>query len=60
MRNPFYQLQPYSNELARKYLNFLYLSQFSSKYGGLSLTAEKQQEQMALVVVQSQNFYKNL
>ena len=36
----FYQLQPYSNELARKYLNFLYLSQFSSKYGGLSLTAE--------------------
>ena len=24
----FYQLQPYSNELARKYLNFLYLSQF--------------------------------
>ena len=36
----FYQLQPYSNELARKYLNFLYLSQFSSKYGGISLTAE--------------------
>ena len=36
----FYQLQPYSNGLARKYLNFLYLSQFSSKYGGLSLTAE--------------------